>query len=193
MASPCLPTVISNVMASPLVSPPQVAANTAVGRSSLAGSRARQGAAWCRSASIVRPASFRSKRTQARPRERCNRGDGRATDDCAISPPLDGKGSAYIRLHHFRARTRQYHFAPFHHGEAVGQVARKLEVLLYQDDRHFARSRKVGDDSPDVLDDGRLDALGRFVQHQQFRPHYQGACNGELLLLSSRKIAAAAG
>ena len=47
------------------------------------------------------------------------------------------------------------------------------------------------DNPADILDDARLDALGRFVQHQQARLHHQRPRDGELLLLAARQIAAA--
>ena len=47
------------------------------------------------------------------------------------------------------------------------------------------------DGAADVADDRGLDALGRFVEHQQFRPRHQGAADGQLLLLAAGKIAAA--
>ena len=43
----------------------------------------------------------------------------------------------------------------------------------------------------DLLDDGRLDALGRLVEDEKFRLRHQSASDGELLLLAAGKIAAA--
>ncbi len=81
--------------------------------------------------------------------------------------------------------------APVHHGETVGEVAGELEILFDEHDRHVAAAAQVVDGAADVLDDGGLDALRRFVEDQQLRPGHQGAADGELLLLPARQVAAA--
>jgi hypothetical protein len=50
----------------------------------------------------------------------------------------------------------------------------------------------VADDAGDVLDDTRLDALRRFVEDQQSGARRECAGDGELLLLATGEIAAAA-
>jgi hypothetical protein len=47
------------------------------------------------------------------------------------------------------------------------------------------------DHALDVLDDRRLDALGRLVEDQQARTACQRAADGELLLLAAGEVAAA--
>ncbi len=53
------------------------------------------------------------------------------------------------------------------------------------------RARKQRDHARDVLDDARLDALGRLVEQQQARARHQGAGERKLLLLTPRQIPAA--
>ena len=50
---------------------------------------------------------------------------------------------------------------------------------------------QMDDRAADVLDDRGLDALGRLVEDEEFRPRHQGAGDGELLLLAAGEIAAA--
>src|SRR3712207_360320 len=50
--------------------------------------------------------------------------------------------------------------AALHHDETVGQLARKVEILLDQQDGHVALGSQIGDGAADILDDGGLDALG---------------------------------
>ena len=50
---------------------------------------------------------------------------------------------------------------------------------------------QIADGAADILDDRRLDAFGRLVEHQQLRPHDQRAADGELLLLAAGEVAAA--
>src|SRR3954470_21202125 len=47
------------------------------------------------------------------------------------------------------------------------------------------------DGPANILNDGRLDALGRLVKHEQLRTGHERAADGELLLLAARQIAAA--
>src|ERR1700751_3013533 len=51
--------------------------------------------------------------------------------------------------------------AAVHDGEIVAELAREVEVLLDQHDRDLAEVAQIGDSAADVLDDRRLDALGR--------------------------------
>ena len=81
--------------------------------------------------------------------------------------------------------------AAVHHGDVVGQLAGQLVVLLDQQDGEVAARRQRADRRLDVLDDGRLDALGGLVEQQQLRPGDQGAADGQLLLLAAGQVAAA--
>ena len=54
------------------------------------------------------------------------------------------------------------------------------------------RVAQIADGIADVLDDRRLDALGRLIEDEQFGLCDQRTGDGELLLLTTRKIAAAA-
>src|SRR3979490_1722230 len=66
-----------------------------------------------------------------------------------------------------------FHRAPVHHREIVAELAGKVEILFDQHDRDVAKAAQIGDRATDVLDDRRLDALGRLVQKQEFWPHHQ--------------------
>ena len=90
-----------------------------------------------------------------------------------------------------RAIAGIFHGAPVHDREIVAELAGKVEILFDQHDRDVAEAAQIGDRAPDVLDDRGLDALGRLVQQQQFRPHHQRAPDRELLLLAAGQIAAA--
>src|SRR5712691_7023965 len=54
-----------------------------------------------------------------------------------------------------------FHRTPVHHGETVAELAGKVEILFDQDDGDVAEAAQIGDRPPDILDDRRLDALGR--------------------------------
>jgi hypothetical protein len=73
----------------------------------------------------------------------------------------------------------------------IAELVGKVEILLDQHDRHLAEPAQVRDRTADVLDDRRLDALGRLIEQQEARPHHQGAADRELLLLAAGQIAAA--
>ena len=85
-----------------------------------------------------------------------------------------------------------FHRAAVHHRKIVAELAGKVEILFDQHDRDVAEVAQIGDGAADVLDDRGLDALGRLVEQQQFRPHHQRAADRELLLLAAGEIAAAA-
>src|ERR1700738_5130090 len=78
-----------------------------------------------------------------------------------------------------------------HDGKIVAELAREVEILLDQHDRDLAEVAQIGDGPADVLDDRRLDALGRLVEQEHARPHDERAADGELLLLAAREVAAA--
>src|SRR5467141_101278 len=90
------------------------------------------------------------------------------------------------------AITGIFHRTPVHEGKIVAELAGEVEVLFDQYDRDVAEVAKIGDRPPDVLDDRWLNALGRLVEQQQFRPHHQRASDGKLLLLAAGQVAAAA-
>src|ERR1700678_2826127 len=86
----------------------------------------------------------------------------------------------------------EFHRAPIHDGEIVAELAGKVEILFDQHDRDVAEAAKIRDRAPDILDDRRLNALGRLVEQQQFWPLPQRSPDPGLLLLGARQIAAAA-
>ena len=76
-----------------------------------------------------------------------------------------------------------------HDDETVRQLARKVKILLYEDDGHILAASQIRNRSSDILDDRRLDALGRLIQQKQPWSHDQRATDGELLLLTAGQIA----
>src|SRR5207302_740009 len=85
-----------------------------------------------------------------------------------------------------------FHRAAVHDRKIVAELAGKVEILFDQHDRHIAEAAQIGDGAADVLDDRRLNAFGRLVEQQQFRPHHQRPADRQLLLLPTGEIAAAA-
>ena len=73
----------------------------------------------------------------------------------------------------------------------AGKLDCEVEVLLDQHDRHVPLVAQPGDRPADVLDDRRLDALGRLVHQEELRPRHHRPPDRELLLLPARQVAAA--
>ena len=92
---------------------------------------------------------------------------------------------------HVLAAAAGHDLAPLHDQVVVGERAGEVVVLLDQQDGHFAGRGQRPDGALDVLDDRRLDALGRLVEDEQPRAHRQRAADGELLLLAAGEVAAA--
>ena len=113
-------------------------------------------------------------------------------------------------LVHVGTESAHDELAAFHEQVVVGEVARKVVILLDEQDgdatalgdcadgvlhfrflvgdfaRHFFQLLALRDDADgvaDVLDDRRLDAFSRLVENQQARVHGQCAADGQLLLL----------
>src|SRR4051812_34827554 len=83
----------------------------------------------------------------------------------------DGKPASYIRFVELLARAVDDDRAAVHHGDAVRQIAGEVEILLDQQNGQPAALAQQANDARDFLDDARLDALGRLVEHEQARPH----------------------
>src|SRR5688572_25657522 len=123
-------------------------------------------------------------------------------DSDAFHGAATGSASCMIRSYrqatahsvgvHVGAAPARHNFAALHHQVLVGERAGEVVVLLDQQDRHLAGRGERADRALDLLDDRRLDALGRLVEDQQARLHRQRAADGELLLLPARQVAAAA-
>ena len=99
---------------------------------------------------------------------------------------------AHRGLVHLLARAGEHDDAAVQHRVVVADVARPFEILLDDEDRHLALAAQMHKRAADVLDDRRLDALGRLVEDKEFGLRHQRAGDGELLLLAARKVAAAA-
>src|SRR6266853_3098022 len=77
-----------------------------------------------------------------------------------------------------------------HHGEAVGCLARKQDVLLDKDDGQADLPVEANDDGFNFLDDRRLDAFVRFVEQDDLRVGGQRPRDRKLLLLPAGENAA---
>src|SRR5688572_3105830 len=93
-------------------------------------------------------------------------------------------------VHVFAAAARD-DLSSLHDEILVRERAREIVVLLDQEDRHLAGLRERTDRVLDVLDDRRLYAFGRLVEHEELRLHRERARDRELLLLPAREIASA--
>ncbi|QTK80690.1 hypothetical protein AT6N2_C3204 [Agrobacterium tumefaciens] len=82
--------------------------------------------------------------------------------------------------------------AAVHDVDVVGKFAAEIQILLDQQDRHAGGIAQIFNRTADILDDRRLNALGRLVEHKDFRPRDQRPADGKLLLLTAGEIAAAA-
>src|SRR4029077_3693236 len=78
-------------------------------------------------------------------------------------PRSNRKVTPNLGLNHGCSLAGKHHLAAFHHRVGIGELARKLEVLFDEDDRHLALIAQKFDGAPYVLDDGGLNALGRLI------------------------------
>ena len=76
--------------------------------------------------------------------------------------------------------------------ETLGDVANEIEVLLDQQNCAVPLPGDALQEHVDLLDDGRLQSLGGFVEQEQFRLLDKGAGDRQLLLLSAGQDAALA-
>src|SRR3546814_9882177 len=83
------------------------------------------------------------------------------------SPKSDGKIPADLVVFQSGSVTGDDNLAALQQDEAVGEFPGELEILLDQHNRHGAAVGEIPDDPADILDDGGLDALGRFVQRSE--------------------------
>src|SRR5579863_1142606 len=131
----------------------------------------------------------RMNATSAAPSPRCRRSIG--TTETSSPDRSYREITADILFHHLVGVAGQYHFAAFHDDVSLGERSREVEILLHEKDRHVAARREVADDALDLLDDRRLDALGRLVEDEEAGFRDQSPRDRELLLLTAREIAAA--
>ena len=67
----------------------------------------------------------------------------------------------------------------------AGQRAHHIHALLHQQHRNAYRAYDPGKSGHHGLNDGRLDSLAGFIEHEQSRASGERSRHGELLLLSS--------
>ena len=111
------------------------------------------------------------------------RGETLAT---SVSPGLTAQGHAWSGELNGVATELELDVAAVRHLEREGQH------LLGDQQRKGALGLEPVERTGNVLDDRRLDALGRFVQDQQFRIGDEGSSDRKLLLLAAGKVAALA-
>src|ERR1700722_1635449 len=79
-----------------------------------------------------------------------------------------------------------------HHGETLRGLSRKRDILLDQNDGQADIPVEADNDGFNLLDDGGLNALVRFVEQNDLRISGKRTRDGELLLLSTGKHATGA-
>src|SRR5688572_16668872 len=85
------------------------------------------------------------------------------------------------------------HVAPaIEHVEVPADAARERQLLLDEQEGELLLLVELGQDVTDLMHDVGLDALRRLVQDEQLGLRHQRAPDGQLLLLATRQIAAAA-
>src|SRR6266403_4341220 len=78
----------------------------------------------------------------------------------------------------------------FHHdSKFLGDTPGEVELLLDQNDRQLLLLVDTLDDPLDLLDDRRLDTLGRLVQEKEFRIAAERARDRQMLLLATAEQA----
>ncbi len=85
------------------------------------------------------------------------------------------------------------HGALGHDHVGVGQSLGEVKILLDEEDRQPHLGLDPANGVLDLENDGRLDAFGRLVEHEQLRPRQQRTSDGQHLLLAARQNAALAG
>src|ERR1051326_2738737 len=112
------------------------------------------------------------------------------------SPSSVSDSQIVVQLSHIRlqcgGREVVHDATMFHDIVAVGNSRGEIKVLL---DQQYGESLRLerADRSPDLLNDDRGQALGRFVEQQQTGAGAQDAGDGQHLLLATRQFGALAG
>src|SRR5579885_1502646 len=88
-------------------------------------------------------------------------------------------------------RALRHNGAFLHDVEVIRQFRSKLEILFHQQDRDGLLFLDSDQDVLDLIDDRRLNSLGRFVEQEHLRLGEQGAGQSKLLLLTAAQIPAA--
>src|SRR5581483_5839726 len=74
----------------------------------------------------------------------------------------------------------------FHEEDTLAKLQRRLNILLDQQNGDTTLIDAM-DLASNLGDKSRHDALGRFVENDELRPHHQAARDGEHLLLTARQ------
>src|SRR3954447_3544652 len=173
------PTLMLASSRSPAATPPPVLSMTMSIQpgTTRRGKQAFRQPAWRRSCITV-SAPNRLTATRRSPTARCS------------DVGSDREAPSYIRFVEVLSPSCQDDVATVHDDHGLGEFLGEIEILFDEQDGHVATGAQQGNDAADVLDDAGLDALGRFVQHDQSGLHDQGAANRELLLLTTGQVAA---
>ena len=108
-----------------------------------------------------------------------------------MATALDREEARDRRLVDVLAGVGMHDAAVLHDEDAVGDIEHEAQHLLADDDAEIAQVADVPQQPRDVLDDRRLNALGRLVEQQDLRIAGERARDRELLLLAAGQVAAA--
>ena len=78
----------------------------------------------------------------------------------------DGEVAANIFLNQISFLSPHDGLSTIHNGKTVGDVPGEFQVLLDQQDRYVAPSRKILDDQLDLFDNRRLNTLRRLIEDE---------------------------
>ncbi|EGE57968.1 hypothetical protein RHECNPAF_3500017 [Rhizobium etli CNPAF512] len=135
-----------------------------------------------------------SKQFPCRPRNAAaRRGDRRSVATPAVKNGIcrsNGQVTTSLRRIEAFGKSFMHDLAAVHDIDVIGKLPAEVEILLDEQDRHAGGITQVTDRPADILDDRRLDALGRLVEYENPRPRHHGASDRQLLLLPAGKIAA---
>ena len=99
------------------------------------------------------------------------------------------RGRARRRGRSWLPRRRRF---PLHEKEPLGDAPGERQLLLDQEDRDLLLGIEPANHFPELVDDARLNALGRLVEQHALWLQGEGTTDGELLLLPAGQVTATA-
>jgi hypothetical protein len=102
----------------------------------------------------------------------------------------DGDTTADILFVHLSARVRHHDLSTIRDRASLGQITRKLELLVNTHDGHVALLMQVVAGAANVFDNRGVEALalGRLVDNEQLRRHDERAGDGERPLPAAQTV-----
>src|SRR5678816_3033481 len=123
--------------------------------------------------------------------------EGRKRQVCNVpicAHPAPNRSHRQVLAHDFIGergdRTSANNGTAVHDREFVGELFAEIEILLDEQNAHAAFAAQKPDGFADLVNDVRLNALGRFVEDEQLWLGEKRARDGELLLLAAAEHAA---